>query len=300
MSQRKASGTTGTRWRVGFALAIVAGVAACNSANRSGVVQARWTADAPVSPIAGPAGTAYFAERLTGHIYKVSFNEPDKKELVATVVVDSSGEQRGLLGLALVGERLFASWVRPGDLRLVVGPVENGRAEPTTWIGPATNVKAIGGHMGVLDGRLVIGFGELVTDPALAGRIVTIAPDGPVDQAPADLSTGWHNPFGFIVDGGKVVVADNAPDGQRERLNTDPFPEVKQRAPSAIVRLDAERLGVCGFLDGEMRAYRIVGTSVERAGTIMTSGCRTGATALDGQRYLVTDERTVTLFGPGK
>jgi hypothetical protein len=287
------------------ALAIVAGLAACSSSNRTGVVQARWAADTPVSPIAGPARsgspeTAYFAERLTGRIYEVLLNEPDKKELVATIDVDSSGEQRGLLGLAFVDDRLFASWVRPGDLRLVVGPVEKGRAEPTTWIGPATDVKAIGGHLDVLDGRLVVGFGELVTDPTLAGNIVTIAPDGPVDQTPVELSTGWHNPFGFIIEGGTVVVADNAPDGQRERLNASPFPEAKQRAPSAIVRIDADRFGVCGFLDGEMRAYRIVGTTVERAGTIMTSGCRTGAVAIDSHRYLVTDERTVTLFGPTK
>jgi hypothetical protein len=278
----------------------VACFAACSSTNRPGVPLARWNADAPVSPIAGPPGTAYFAERLSGRVYRLSFNEPDKKELVATIDVDSSGEQRGLLGLAFVGDRLFASWVRPGDLRLVVGPVEKGRAEPTTWVGSATNVKAIGGHMELLDGRLAIGFGELVADPTLAGRIVTIAPDGPADQTPVEVSTGWHNPFGFIIDGGKVVVADNAPDGERERLNTSPFPEVKQRAPSAIVRIDTERFGVCGFLDGEMRAYRMVGNAVERAGTIMSSGCRTGAVALDGHRYLVTDERTVTLFGPTK
>jgi hypothetical protein len=281
---------------------MVAWLAACSSSNRSGSVLARWNADAPVSPIGGPAGSgsAYFAERLTGRIYKISFNEPDKKELIATIEVDASGEQRGLLGLALVGSRLFASWVRPGDLRLVVGVVEKGRAEATTWVGPVTDVKAIGGHLDVLDGRLVIGFGELVADPKLAGRIVSIAPDGPVDQSPVEVSAGWHNPFGFIVDSGKVVVVDNAPDGQRERLNASPFPEVKQRAPSAVVRVDAERFGVCGFLDGELRAYRIVGATVERAGTIMASGCRTGAVALDAHRYLVTDTGVVTLFGPTK
>jgi hypothetical protein len=238
--------------------------------------------------------------RLSGRIYLVSLSEPDKKQLVATIDVDPSGEQRGLLGLAFVGDQLFASWVRPGDLRLVVGPVKDGRAAATTWVGPATDVKAIGGHLDVLDGRLVIGFGELVADPTLAGRIVTLAPDGPADQSPVEVSAGWHNPFGFIVDAGKVVVADNAPDGQRERLGTNEFPEAKQRAPSAIVRIDAERVGVCGFLDGEMRAYRTIGAMVERAGTIMTSGCRTGAVALDGHRYLVADERVVTLFGPGK
>jgi hypothetical protein len=305
ISPREANYKTNEGWRAVAALAVVAGLAACGSGNRSGVVLAQWNADAPVSPIAGPTtsgnATAYFAERLSGRIYRISLNDfPDKKELIATVDVDSSGEQRGLLGLAFVGERLFASWVRPGDLRLVVGPIDKGRAEATTWVGPVTNVKAIGGHLDVLEGRLVIGFGELVTDPTLAGRVVTIAPDGPADQTPVEVSAGWHNPFGFIVDAGKVVVADNAPDGQRERLGTSEFPEVKQRAPSAIVRVDAERFGVCGFLDGEMRAYRIAGTTVERSGTIMSSGCRTGAVALDGQRYLVTDERVVTLFGPTK
>ena len=41
------------------------------------------------------------------------------------------------------------------------------------------------------------------------------------------------------------------------------------RAPAAMVELPDGRIGICGFLDNELRAYDIVDNTLERAGTIM-------------------------------
>lgn len=285
---------------LGLTGSLLVALVACSESDPKVRELARWSADAPVSPISAGPFAAYFAERLTGRIYRLAYDSSNASpELVATIEVDTSGEQRGLLGLAVVGDRIFASWVRPGDLRVVVGQVDGTTAQPTTWVGPVTDVKAIGGHLGVLDGRLVLGLGELVQDPSVAGKIVTLDPDGRTDQTPVDVSAGWHNPFGFIVEDGAVVVVDNAPDGEKERLGPVPLPESAERAPSAVVRIDKDRLGVCGFLDGQMRAYRTDGVTIERAGTIISSGCRTGAMSLGDGRYLVTDESAVALVGPG-
>ena len=166
-----------------------------------------------------------------------------------------------------------------------------------------TDSRAVGGHIEVVDGRLLLGLGAL-TEWALrrgSGALVFLDPDGDADQRPLIYSDGWNNPWAFTLTGdGSVWVADNAPDGSDrpvaerdgERISdalrtgpdfVDPPP---QRAHSAIAELPDGRLGVCGFLDDEMLAYeRQSDGGLERAGTI--GRCQTSVAVLDDGTIVV-------------
>jgi hypothetical protein len=258
-----------------------------------------WAAASPVAPWVIDAETVLYAERLTGRVMRLDLDRPGSEpRLIAEVEVDTSGEQRGLIGLAVIGDKVYGAWTRPGDLRVMVGEVEG--EQRIVWEGPVSPTKAIGGHLDVLDGRLVIGLGELVNDPALAGRILTLDPKGSPDQTPVEVSAGWHNPFAFVIVNGEVIVADNAPEGVVERLDGEDLPESAQRALSAVVVASAGRFGICGYLDGEMRGYTIAedGSGVARAGTIIDSGCQTGAVALPDGSFVITDDTAVRHIKP--
>jgi hypothetical protein len=280
-----------------FVLLTSAVVGACGGAAE--VERESWAAASPVAPWVIDADTVLYAERLTGRVMRLDLDRPGSEpRLIAEVDVDASGEQRGLIGLAVIGDTVYGTWTRPGDLRVIVGEVEG--EQRIVWEGPVSPTKAIGGHLDVLDKRLVIGLGELVEDPAVAGRILTLDPKGLPDQTPGEVSAGWHNPFAFIVVDGEVIVADNAPDGMAERLDGEELPETAQRALSAIVLTSNGRYGVCGYLDGEMRGYTIGddGKGVERAGTIIDAGCQTGAAALPDGSFVITDDTAVRHIKP--
>lgn len=217
-------------------------------------------------------------------------------ETLATIEVSTDGEQRGLLGHTVIHGRRFAAWTEPDTLDLVVGEVTSGAVDRIVWSGTGTQSKAVGGHLEMLDGQIVLGIGSL-TDWATdhgSGAVIALDTDGDDDQEPTVLSDGWNNPFAFtVLTDGTIWVADNAPDGSDlpvadrdgERIATtdaagpsilEPPP---QRAPSAIVELPDGRLGVCGFLDNEMRAYVAEDGQLTRAGTI--GPCLTGAAVLD-------------------
>ncbi len=278
-------------------IAIAGLVVACDG-RAGGPTVTSWKAESPVSPVAIEGDTVLYAERLSGRVMRIDLDRPGSEPtLVAHVDVDSTGEQRGLIGLAVVADKVYGAWTRPGDLRLVVGEVQP--QSRLVWLGPETGTKAVGGHLEVLDSRLVLGMGELVRQPDLAGTIVTLDPAGPPEQTPTIVSSGWHNPFAFVIRDGEVIVADNAPDGEDERLGSTRLPEGAQRAPSAAVLLPDGRIGICGYRDGQMRAYTLAADgTIERAGTIITTGCATGAEALPGGRYLITDEAAVRLVDP--
>ncbi len=212
--------------------------------------------------------------RREGTIVSMDPDAPDAVDEIARVEVGTEGEQRGILGHAVIDGRRYAAWTMPDTLDLVVGEVTSGAVDRIVWNGTATQSKAIGGHLDVLDGRLLLGLGSL-TDWAQAhgsGALVTLDPNGSPDQEPTVHSDGWSNPFAFLVArDGTVWVADNAMDGSdlpvderaREVISASgEGPRIElpppQRAPSAIVELPDGRLGVCGFLDNEMRAYEVV------------------------------------------
>lgn len=278
-------------------MTIIAMVAGCGSDPAEASLT--WQLDHPVAPLVIDNDTVLIAERLAGRVLRLDLDRPGSEpRVIATVDVDGSGEQRGLLGLARIGDRVYGAWVRPGDLRLVVGDVE--RPTALVWVGPITDVKAIGGHLLAVDGRLIIGLGELMKDKDLLGRVVSLDPAGPSDQLPVVISDGWNNPFALTrADDGHIAVADNAPAGEAERLDGLPFPEASQRAVSAIVALPDGRFGVCGYLDGEMRGYRIEDGAVERSGTLVAAGCRTGAALLPNGRLVVSDDTTLQVVTAG-
>jgi hypothetical protein len=227
----------------------------------------------PVAIVEVTDGAFVYAERQTGAIRLVRGDGQLEPRPVASVPVTADG-QRGLLGLARTGTgdeaRLFAAWTRPDDGRLVVGQVFPG--EPRLiWEGPVSVERGNGGHLDVSPlGELVIGIGDagaadLIEDPDEPnGKMLALDPDGEVDQTPEVLSSGWRNPFAFAHDDdGRLWVADNAPPGQAERIGVGdkedgPLLELDENlAPSALIVLDDGDLGVCGFLDGQMRQVAV-------------------------------------------
>lgn len=257
-------------------------------------------------------------ERTAGRV--MTLDPGGTPSVAATIGVATAGERRGLLGHTVVDGRRFAAWTEPESERLVVGELLDG-ATRLVWEGTPTETRSISGHLEVLGGRLLLGIGDL-TDWGRehgSGALVTLDPDGAPDQRPVVVSDGWNNPFAFIVEptsgGGRILLADNAPDGGVERLAAIdvvngvatatvvtglPAP---QRAPSAIVALPDGRYGVCGWLDGELRAYELADTGpssdvgFERAGTI--GACRTAATVTAAAEVVVaTDDAIVRLPRP--
>ncbi len=233
-------------------------------------------------------------------------------DTVATIAVSTDGEQRGLLGTTVIDGRRFAAWTDPTSLDLLVGEIVDGAVDRIVWDGTTTRSKAIGGHLGTLDGRIVLGLGELTGwgEQHGSGALVLLEPDGAATQEPIVLSDGWNNPFAFVVVAGSTVwIADNAPDGgpEPERLGRLDLPghavrsatPGPQRAPSAIVVLPDGRLGVCGFLDGEMWAFDPAGVgsvdTIEPEGSI--GPCLTGATVADDGTIVTATEAGLVAIG---
>ena len=319
----------GRGWLLGLGLliAVTTAVGACggddsgtddSGADDSGgglgfEVEATVEFDAGAEPVALAAladGGLVVGERRTGRVRMVTRQGDLVAEPVARVaVVAGADDQRGLLGLAVDGERIYGAWTRAADGRIVVGELTGG-AERLVWEGPPSSELANGGHVAFLpDGRLVVGIGDLqepdrVDDPdAPNGKLLGLDPAGPPDQRPGVLSGGWNNPFAFVVTGeGAVWVADNAPGDDPERIGRGDRPAERarlpgMRAPAALVELGPGRLGLCGYLDGRLTDVDIGGGEPE-VGDRSTTGCRTGAVGLGGGRVAVSDGERVRILGP--
>jgi glucose/arabinose dehydrogenase len=250
-------------------------------------------------------------ERRTGRVRLVTgTGDLDPEPVARVAVISGEDDQRGLLGLAVDGDRVYASWTRAGDGRLVVGEVTGG-GERILWAGPPSSELANGGHLAVVpDGRLVVGIGDL-ENPALVddsdapnGKLLTLDPAGPPSQRPRLLSGGWNNPFAFVVAAdGAIWVADNAPGDEPERIGrgegqargAEPAPLPGRRAPAALVELAPGRLGLCGYLDGELTVVD-VRDGRPRLGDRLATGCRTGAAMLADGRLAISDGERVRLL----
>lgn len=260
-----------------------------------------------------PLGDGGFVvgERRTGRVRIVTADGELEAEPLARVETEASeDDQRGLLGLTVDGDRVFAAWTRATDGRLVVAEI-TGLGERLVWAGPRSSDLANGGHLDVLpDGRLVVGVGDLqqpglVEDPDTPnGKLLVLDPAGPPGQRPHTLSGGWNNPFAFVVTSdGAVWVADNAPGDDPERIGrgdvqagpTEPAVLPGRRAPAALVEMGPGRLGLCGYLDGELTVVD-VGRDRPRVGDRLGTGCRTGAIALADGRLAVSDGEQVRIL----
>ncbi|MDQ3106539.1 MAG: PQQ-dependent sugar dehydrogenase [Actinomycetota bacterium] len=260
---------------------------------------------AALAPLVG--GGLRYGERTTGVIREVAAD--GSVRTVAEVAV-STGGQRGLLGVAVdVTDRTFAAWTDPTG-RIVVGQVAPGSTRQL-WVGPPSADLANGGHLAVLgDGRLVIGIGDLqqpesIDDPGVVnGKVITLDPDGAVDQQPETLSDGWHNPFAFALIADEVWLADNAPGRQPERLaRADSSPLASnvvslppRTAPSGIAAIGSD-LYVCSYLERVLLRYRVVGAGAVPAGRIEVD-CRLGVAALGDGRLVVSTGRDLRTFRP--
>ena len=210
--------------------------------------------------------------------------------------MSTEGEQRGLLGHAVIDGIRYAAWTEPDTNHLLVGEVGADTSDVrVVWDGGRTAGGAVGGHLEAsADGQLILGIGQL-TDWAKAddrgGAMVQLDPAGPPDQEPVVLSDGYTNPFAFaVLDGDELWVADNAVGDDVERIGRGDL-EARDRhiatgraprAPSAMVALDDGRLGVCGFLDGRLLAWR-----TDDAGYSDGLGpCLTGAATLPDGRIV--------------
>jgi hypothetical protein len=267
------------------------------------------TEPAALAPL--PDGGLVVGERRTGRVRVLSADGNLEPEALARVAVAASeDDQRGLLGLAVAGDRVFAAWTRAADGRLVVAEVSRD-AERLVWAGPQSSDLANGGHLAFLpDGRLVVGVGDLqhpglVDDPAAPnGKLLALDPTGPPSQRPEPLSGGWNNPFAFVVTaGGDLWVADNAPGddlerigrGDRQARGSEPMALPGRRAPAALVEFPPGHLGLCGYLDGELTAVEVDGRE-PRPGDRLATGCRTGAAVLTDGRLAVSDGEQVRIL----
>ena len=266
----------------------------------------------PVAIVEVDDGAFVYGERETGRIRIVRGDGEVDEAPVTSVDVINEG-QRGLLGLARLVDpepRLFASWTRAEDGALVVGEVFPG--EPRiVWVGPESVDRGNGGHLDVsTNGDLIIGIGDagepdLIEDPdAPNGKILALDPDGDVDQNPEVLSSGWRNPYAFTYDeNGRLWVADNAPPGKPERIGVGDKEDAmltslaENLAPSAMIALPDGSLGVCGFLDGQMRKVRVSrggGTgsdpTASLTGDVLVEPCTVAAVlASDGSTVFATE-----------
>ena len=255
----------------------------------------------------GDTRTIEWVDRLEGTIRRLDIDDDDATaSTVANIEIGIDGEQRGLLGQVIIGGRRFAAWTRPvdlvGDFELVVGEVIEGASGDIVWSGGRAGSGAIGGVLGELDGQILLGLGRNTgwdTDTGVGGAFLSIDPDGPADQEGIALSVGYTNPWAFTVTAsGQVWFADNAAGPDPDDPDVDDIERIGRadliedrndvarigelgRAPTAMIELPDGRLGICGFLDNELRAYSITddGLSLERAGTIMP--CLTSAAIFD-------------------
>ena len=251
--------------------------------------------------------TIEWVDRLDGTVQRLDIDASDPSaDTVHTLDVGTDGEQRGLLGQVVFDGRRFVSWTRPDSFELVVGEILPDGDQRIVWSAGEAGGGAIGGVLDEREGQIVLGLGrntEWDRDSAVGGAILLIDPSGSPDQQPEELSIGYTNPWAFTATAdGSVWVADNAagpdPDDETrddvERIgradvedDRNDMAEIagRGRAPAAMVELADGRIGICGFLDNELRAYDVVdtelgpATGLEPAETVMP--CNTGAAVFD-------------------
>lgn len=209
---------------------------------------------------------------------------------IARVEVRSDG-QRGLLGLAVdSADRTFASWTTATG-RIVVAQVAPGSIR-LVWNGPRSTDLANGGHLALRENRLIIGIGDLLHndlthDPrTINGKIVSLDPEGPPNQTPKLVSSGWNNPFAFtVLANTNIWVADNSPGDTGERLIRGDIVTAESvelphgTAPVGIADVGGDELVICGYKSGSLLAYRLVDGRPRRR-RILATDCRGPVVAL--------------------
>lgn len=296
-----------TRRRLALLLAGALAFAACNGDDHEELRTVSLSDTGPgesVGLVAAERDDGRYVEwldRLDGTIHRMDIDDVDAAvETIATIEVSTEGDQHGLLGQVVIDGRRFVSWTRSETSELVVGELLPDGTSHVVWSAGEAGGGAIGGVLDAHDGMILLGLGRNTkwdAESGVGGAILLIDPDGSVDQQPAALSVGYTNPWAFTATAdGAVWVADNAAGPDPNDDSRDDVERIGRadlvadrnemnemdgtgRAPSSMVELPDGRLGICGFLDNEMRAYDVVENGIERAGTIMP--CLTGAAVFD-------------------
>lgn len=264
-----------------------------------------------VAIVAMPDGGVRFAERVTGRIRDVDRRGRPAARDVARVDVSSRG-QRGLLGLAVDRGKTFAAWTTTGD-RLVVGQVAPGPLR-LVWNGPPSRELANGGHLVVApSGRLIIGIGDLedrnrTRDPASPnGKLLSLNPDGPAEQLPMVVSSGWNNPFAFtFTSRGELWVADNSPADEPERLargDLGPGPSRvtelgRHTVPAGLVALRHQRLVLCRYATHRLTRFRVDATGRARPDRSVLAGDCSGPVAAQADGRLIFGTPPISRIRP--
>jgi hypothetical protein len=250
-----------------------------------------------------------WAERGTGVVRRARLGAGDPGEGVVLGRLDARpGPEAGVRGVAAARDgRVYASFVRRSDGRLVVAEVA-GASPRSVWVGPpAGRVRVGGGLVALRGGRLALAIGDqarpnrAATAPrSLLGRVVTLDPDGPATQTPTRRSSGWHDPTAFARGrGGLRWVADRAGASDAERIGhagrpregtvRSPF----RRAPIGLAVGDGgATLLVCGLRSGRIdrTAVRAAGRgNAESEPEVLPDRCRFGI-AVVGSRVLVSGD----------
>lgn len=259
-------------------------------------------------------GIVTWLHRIDGTVYELDLDPASGSppSLVATVPISTDSQQGGLLDQVLLpGGRRVLTWTTPDTNELVAGVLPPEAPSPIVfWSAGEAGSGAIGGKLDITDdGRLLVSVGRNTDFDAIdgdGGALLAFELDllaGLADgdrPTPTEISRGYTNPWAFesLADG-EIWVWDNAagadPDDpdldDAERIGRADLEadrnqmfrsEVSDRAPAAMVELPDGRIGVCGFLDNELRAYEVVDsddgprTRLDRAGTVMA--CNTAAT----------------------
>ncbi len=258
------------------------------------------------TPMVGLGEQVFVGERTTGRIFEVI-----EGRQVTRLSLGSVDGQRGLLGLALVNERLFAAYVDVDD-RIVVAEVDTGRL---IYLGPKSAELANGGHLAVApDGSLVLGIGDLQSPDLVDdtdtpnGKLLALDVDGPPNQRPKVLSAGWNNPFAFAFDAdGRLWVADNAPSSSSERIArgdvgarpTDVIELDGEYAPSALLALtppghDTEVLLMCSYLDETVYVVEIdVNGQLSINDGPLDVTCSAGLATANGELYSAHENKVL-------
>jgi len=239
----------------------------------------------PVAVAVADDGTVFVGER-GGRLFSVA--PSGQREELARFDVATDG-QRGLLGVAVSGDgsTVYATVTPSGSRRITVLRQPAGGSIETLWEGPVSADLGNGGHLVLRrSGQLVVGIGgrnedlALTRDPtSLNGKLLGLDPAGSARQTPEILSGGWNNPYAIAEDPeGSLWVADNAPDGFKERIQAvgEDRPSYLfdgTNVPTGLVVSDDELL-VCLYARGVVGRFERYGSRLD-ASADLAAGCRT-------------------------
>lgn len=275
------------------------------------------TADArrpPAAPVLAALAALPTGRYVTGELNSGVVRRRPGGAVLARLPVTTGG-QRGLLGLAasVDGRTIWASYTSSRDGgRLVVDRLRPGPRR-RVWTGPVGTPLATGGHLehDPDTDTLVIGVGDLQDPPALRdpaapnGKLLRLDPDGPPDQTPGTLSSGWNNPFAFArTPRGRLIVADNAPGRRPERIGPGagrgPLTDLRGKiAPSGVAALGERTIAVCGVVSGRLdRFEQDPDTGRWRRTAVLDRDCRYGVLRLTDGRLVVAGARGTRVLDP--